>query len=249
MTFFKITAVVLCLIAASAAQMLPSGTAIPIMLNSTLDARRDKPGQRVSGRIMQDVLLPDRGRIKAGGHVVGHIVSVTKPTQGKSRMVLTFDTLESHGSMPLKVAVRAVASTQDTYNAQIPIDPTSDSESSDEWVMRQVGGETVYRGQGKVISNGVQVGVYKGAVIGTLRPTPEEGCPSSDDNGVPQGLWVFSTTACGVYGLEDMKLVQAGRSAPVGQVMFESDKDVYIHAGSGWLLLVVNPGDTAKATR
>ena len=40
-----------------------SGTALPVMLNSTLDARRAKPGQPISGRIMQDVPLPDGWKI------------------------------------------------------------------------------------------------------------------------------------------------------------------------------------------
>ena len=35
------------------AQQIPPGTALPVMLNSSLDAKKDKPGHKISARVMQ----------------------------------------------------------------------------------------------------------------------------------------------------------------------------------------------------
>ncbi|MGO9303413.1 MAG: hypothetical protein ACLP3R_06870, partial [Candidatus Korobacteraceae bacterium] len=68
--------------------------------------------------------------------------------------------------------------------------------------------------------------------------TPAGDCLATEVNEQEQALWVFSTTACGVYGFEDLKLAQTGSSAPVGQITLESAKDILVRDGSGWLLLV-----------
>jgi hypothetical protein len=66
----------------------------------------------------------------------------------------------------------------------------------------------------------------------------------SDSNDLEQSLWIFSTTACGAYGFEDLTLANAGRTPPVGQIALESTKKAFsMRGGSGWLL-VVNPTST-----
>ena len=80
------------------AQQIPSGTVLPAMLNCTLDAKKDKPGRKISARIMQDVPLPDGMRIPAGSMIVGHIVQVSAPAAASiSRLVFTLDQLNSRG--------------------------------------------------------------------------------------------------------------------------------------------------------
>ena len=49
---------------------------------------------------------------------------------------------------------------------------------------------------------------------------------------------MFSTTACGTYGFENLKLAQTGTTAPVGQISLEAAKEILVRDGSGWLLLV-----------
>jgi hypothetical protein len=72
---FLITALLAFCSAACAQSAIPAGTVLPVRLNSSLDSIKNKPGQVITARIMQDVPLP-KGQIPAGARVVGHIARV-----------------------------------------------------------------------------------------------------------------------------------------------------------------------------
>ncbi len=57
-----------------------------------------------------------------------------------------------------------------------------------------------------------------------------------------QALWLFSPSACGAYGFEDLKIAHAGRQDPMGQIILESDKNVHLRGGSGLLLRATTSG-------
>lgn len=225
---------------------IPAGTALPLTLGATLDARKDKPGQKIEARLMQDVPLPSGEKIKAGAHVIGHIVEVTRLTGAGYRMALKFDQLVAGGkTIPLTLNARAIASMQSVYQAEIPVDAESNYEPSTLWVMRQIGGEIVNRGRGRITSDEGLVGRWNGESWGKLTTATDGDCTAADGNGIEQALWLFSTSACGLYGLEGIKLVHDGRTDPVGQIILESSKDLHIGGGSGWFLLV---GGTPSAS-
>jgi hypothetical protein len=240
MLCLKLGAGLLSALAMLVTQGIPAGTALPVALNSTLNAKKDKPGQKIEARLMQDIPLPAGEKIKAGARVTGHIVEVTRLKGGGYRMVLKFDQLTAGGrTMPLTVSARAIAASNSVFQAQVPINAVSDAESSNQWVMRQVGGETVNRRLGLVGSDDGIVGRYDdGAPWGKLTTALDGDCTAADGNGIEQALWVFSTSACGLYGLENIRLVHRGRTDPVGQIILESSKDLRIGGGSGWFLLV-----------
>ncbi len=215
------------------AQTLPAGTALPVALNSTLNGKNDKPGQKIEGKLMQEVLLPSGSKLKSGSRVSGHVVS-SSPLQ----LTVQFDALQDEGQLiPLNVGLRAMAASENVFQAKTPIDATSTDESSDEWVTRQVGGDVVFRGRGYVANDHGKVGKWSGSgVWGML--TAAGDCLAGETTGQEQALWVFSTTACGVYGFEDLRLAHAGKSPPLGQITLQSTKDVLVRGGSGWLLIV-----------
>ena len=69
------------------------------------------------------------------------------------------------------------------------------------------------------------------------------------DNDREQALWLFSPSACGAYGFEDLKIAHAGRLEPIGLIVLQSDKNVRLPAGSGLLLRVTaNTGDSSLAS-
>lgn len=240
MTITRLAALLICCAAALTAQTIPPGTALPVMLSSTLNAKSAKPNQKIEGKLMQQVPLPNGGTLQSGSHVTGHVVSVSRPKGSNSQIVVQFDQLQDdHQSIPLHVSLRAMASSQNVFQAGLPIDSASTDESSDEWVTKQVGGDVVFRGRGYVSSDRGKVGVWSGR--GVLGRLPESGnCPAASDN-PQQALWIFSTTACGIYGFEHTKLEQSGATPPLDQIAFSSAKDIDIRGGSGWLLVTNAP--------
>ena len=59
---------------------VPSGTILPVRLNSTISSTNCKPGQEVKARIMQDIPLSSGMTVRAGSKVIGHIAEVVPGT-------------------------------------------------------------------------------------------------------------------------------------------------------------------------
>ena len=229
------------------AQQIPAGTTLPVMLNSTLDARKDKPSREISARIMQNILLPDGARVPAGSRLVGHILQVSAPSNNaSSRLVFKFDQVVTHRrSIPITTSLRAMASMMDVHEAQLPTNALDDYGTTySDWNTVQVGGDAVYRGNGQVITSDNQVvgkAAIGGEVTAKLAEVPAGGCRGAiDGNDREQALWLFSTSACGAYGFSDLKIAHAGRATPLGEIVLESPTNVHVTSGSGLLLRVVN---------
>jgi len=225
----------------SAAQDIPSGTVLPVMLNSTLDVRHDKPGRIVSGKVMQDVSLPDGQIISRGTRISGHVVSVQPASVGTpSRLSLKFDYLELKGKrVPMTAHLRAVASMYEVYEAKMPTNAWDDyGTSASDWNTVQIGGAGVYRGSGEVVQDAQVVGraTDYGAVTAKLIAAPKRGCLGSSDH--EQALWKFSPEACGSYGLNDLKIIRDEQGSAAGEIVLQSSGDIHIAGGSGWLLRV-----------
>ncbi len=218
------------------AQTLPPGTTLPVELGTTLNARSDKAGQKIEGKLKQEVRIARGQTVKSGSRVTGHMISTKK--SGGFAIVLQFDQLQDeHVTIPLNVSLRAMASSADVFQAGLPVGSNSDAESSDEWVTKQVGGEYVFRGRGYVSSENGKAGIWTGSgVWGRLAAGGD--CQASDNNATEQSLWIFSTNACGLYGFKDVTLGHAGDTPPIRQISLESSKDILVRSGSGWLLIV-----------
>lgn len=239
-----IAALFLLAAAVAAAQQIPPGTVLPVMLNSTLDASRDQPGRRITGKIMQDVPLPDGASVPQGSGIVGHVVRASAASAGSpSRLALQFDQLVVKGRpIPISAHLRALASMNEVYEAKMPTNSWDDyGTSQSDWNTVQIGGAGVYRGNGQVVSDGQVVGraTDYGAVTAKLIAAPASGCHGDGgENAREQALWLFSPAACGVYGFVSMKIAHAGRTDPIGQIELQSSRDVHVSGGSGWLLRV-----------
>jgi hypothetical protein len=229
----------LALCSLASAQQIPPGTVLPVMLNSSLDARRAKPGEPISGNIMQDVPLPDGWKISKGSKVLGHVVSTSPATPGSpSRLAFVFDRLKTAvGEIPITTHLRALASPHQVFEAKLPTNSIDDyGTSTSDWNTIQIGGAGVYRGNGEVVQGNSVVGhtTDYGAVTAKLVPSPQDGCGGGGQR--EQALWLFSPWACGVYGYSDVKIVRHGDADQPGVIELESPDNIRVDGGSGWLL-------------
>jgi hypothetical protein len=222
---------------------VPPGTILPVRLNSTLSSANSKPGQIVTARLMQNVPLPDGQRIRAGATVIGHITSVSLASNGTPAAIsLRFDTLKTpREQIPIATNLRAIASFVEVHQTEVPLMGSDRGTPEDDYTTEQIGGDTVYRGGGPVESASGKVGkpVYDG-VLDQVNANPDGGCRGAvDSNDAPQAMWVFSSDACGAYGLPGVRIVRAGRTSPAGEITLESSEgQIKVSAGAGMLLRV-----------
>ena len=129
---------------------------------------------------------------------------------------------------------------QDLFNAQLPVGTFDDFGTSiSDWTTVQVGGAAVYLGD-RTVRDGMQiVGTAPGYGItrAKLVAAPKRGCPADSELAErEQSLWIFSPWACGTYGFDDLTIAPG---TTVGTVELTSPKNLDVHAGSGWLLVVI----------
>jgi hypothetical protein len=235
---------------------IPSGTALPVSLNSSISSNNSRPGQVLKARVMQDVPLTDGQTIRAGSTVTGHVVN--NPAAGArngTRVSFEFDTLTLSKSEPLLSSflyhslfdrkpkqtttitahLRTLASPMEVIGAERPTAPI-DEETPATTVL--VGGDVVYWGGGPVTNQASEVvgkPVY-GGVLSDLEANPSRGCGAGGDR--PQALWVFSADACGSYGLGDVTIANSNR-VPAEEITLTTDQETLkVGSGTGMLLVV-----------
>ena len=101
---------------------IPPGTVLPIRLDNSLSSRKSKPGEALTGRIMQDVPLGPRLSIHRGARITGHVLDVSPATSGAhAKISLVFDAIKlRHSAIPITTNLRALASPLEIDAAQIP---------------------------------------------------------------------------------------------------------------------------------
>jgi hypothetical protein len=235
--------------ATNGSRAIPSGTSLPVRLNSTISSAKSKPGQVITGRIMQDVPLSPGLRIREGTKVLGHIVERIPASPGAQACIsFQFDKLVFlHQIIFVSTNLRAIAGFMEIAEAETP--PIGPGESDVfRWLTTvQVGGDVVY-GEGGPVTTGENpnqiVGKkVNGGVLGQVRAKQGTKCRGAiDGNESPQALWVFSSDACGTYGLEHISIVHAGRTDPIGVIVLASGSGNLKLAGGAGMLLRVNAG-------
>jgi hypothetical protein len=224
---------------------IPAGTILPASLNNGLSSKKAKSGQPVAARIMQDVPLPNDGKVPAGAKLLGTVTSVEPAsTNGGGTISFRFDRLKTNGhEYSLTTNLRAIAGPVDVQFAQTP-EVSPGFGTPYRWATtRQIGGDEVFGEGGPVTdreSNHVGKGVFGGVLV-HVRAQPGSGCRGAlDPEDRLQALWVFSSDACGVYGIEHVAIADAGRTDPGGVITLaaEDHHDVQVRAGTGMLLRV-----------
>jgi hypothetical protein len=224
---------------------VPVGTVLPVRLNHGFSSKNARQGQSITGRIMQDVPLPSAGKIPEGTKILGTIVSLTPPANNSGAAIsFRFDRLEIHRRRtPVVTYLRALASFIEVEFAQIP-EMSPGFGTPYVWATtQQVGGDEKYGVGGPVTdkwSQTVGTGVFDGVLV-HVRAQPGAECRGAMDvEDRLQALWVFSSDACGVYGMTGVSIAHAGRTDPVGKILLAAQSgNLRLPGGSGILLRVV----------
>ena len=148
--------------------------------------------------------------------IEGHIVEITPAASGNGAKVsIRFDKLylASHW-VPLVTNLRAIAGFMTVLEGSMPEELPSEG-TPYEWLpTTQIGGDSVYGAGGPVTSGENTSVVGKSVSNGVLaRVSAKEGtrCREAiNGNDHPQALWVFSTDACGPYGIAHLNIPHAG---------------------------------------
>jgi hypothetical protein len=222
------------------AQQIPSGTILPSMLDKTLDSSSTKPGQQISAKLMQDVSLPDGGKIKRNSKLSGHVIAVSPETASThASITVQFDSVTvDKKSIRAAMGLRALASMEAVGEARQPANPNSGYGTTPwDWNMGLIGGQAAFNGQRIVKSqDGRVVGkvVEPGQIAGVPMANPAGGCAGAPQGSAEQAFWLFSTDACGPYGYKDLA-IGVNNAAP-GQIVLQSPQKIVIRSGSGLLL-------------
>src|SRR5580658_1146601 len=179
--------------AAQAQDSVPAGTVLPMRLDTPLSSRKSRPGEVITGRIMQDVPLESGLLIRSGARITGHVLDVSSAaTGGHAKISLVFDAIKLHRSaIPVTTNLRALASPLEIDDAQLPLYGGDRGTPSTAYTTVQVGhDEVVYRGGGPVAHGDVVVGkpVYGGVLV-TVSSAPDMPCRGAiEENNQPQAL-------------------------------------------------------------
>lgn len=231
-----------------AQENIPRGTIIPVKLNSSLSSQKSKAGELISARVAQDVPLPNGMKIREGAKMMGHVIEARPSNAGSpANISFIFDHVAlGKKNLPITTNLRALASFVEVEQAQIP--PAGMGEG-DLWSSRttvQIGGDVVYWGGGPVESSAGPVGkpvdgIATTGVLVMVRAKPGSPCHGEiGEHQGPQALWVFSSDACGVYGLNRITIAHAGRTKPIGIIELVAEAgQVSVQSGSAALLRVI----------
>ena len=224
------------------AEPIPAGTILPVTLNSALRSDKSGSGATIIATLMQDVPLGTGKTLGAGSMMTGHIVEAITPGRGsdESKISFEFDQVRfGNQTIAITTNLRAVAS-RSAVLAATP-QPTS-IDYSDSQV--QIGGDQIsYGSDGPVMVGSQVVGKYTGQGVLAYAGQDVGSCRGmSANNGLPQAFWLFSVNACGSYGFGDLKILQSGRTEPLGEVTLANRKAVKVNKGSAMLLRVDGSG-------
>lgn len=227
---------------------IPRGTILPVLLETTISPGKVKEGQIIRGQIAQDVPLANGSKIRKGSKVEGHVVAVNSDgnTSGK-KISIRFDKLRFEGqTVSITTDLRAAAGFMAVLDAGVPNQAVGEGDVSEWMTTTQIGGDSVFGVGGEVTSahNATEVvgkSPMSGGVLVEVRPNAAANCRGPlDGNNSPQALWVFSSDACGTYGISQVNIAHAGRTEPVGTIILEiQSAKAKIQNGAGLLLRVI----------
>jgi hypothetical protein len=212
---------------------LPSGIAMNAELNSSVDSRKAKVGEKVEAHTTEEVHYDGKTIIPKGAKLEGHITEATSRAKGDSgsTLAIQFDRaiLKKGEEFPLHVVTMAVAAPLEDFYPDSPgpaVEPMA--------------------GQGAAAAGGSPMGAPAPQPPPTGMPPSASGGPL-DSTSPPSRRTQLSASSRGVYGLKDLKLMMVSSKTSQTTVIVSSGKDVHLDSGTRLLLMARADTPTAPA--
>jgi hypothetical protein len=230
----------------NAAANISDGTKINAALATSLDAKRNKPGDQVEARVQDDVKQDGKVVLKKGTHLVGHVAQAQARANGQaqSQLGIVFDraVLKNGQEIPLNASIQALATAQSATAAGAGADDLMASGSG----MGAAQG-TARSGGGLVGGATSTAGAAAGATTGTVMNTSSTLSSTAGgtlntatrSSGAVGGLTStgrLASNSSGVFGLEGVSIDSAASSATQGSMIVSSTKNVHLDSGTQLLL-------------
>ena len=223
---------------------ISSGTKIDATLATSLDAKKNKPGDRVEARAAQDVKQDGKVVLKKGTRLIGHVTEAQARTkeQTQSQLGIVFDqALTNNGQeIPLNATIQALAATRSSADAAAGSDDVMTSGGG----MGSMSGAA--RGGGGVLGGVTSTaGATGGAVMNTAGSASRNAGgtlnAATHSTGAVGGLTStgrLASNSSGVFGLQGLSINSAASSATQGSMIVSPTKNVHLDSGTQMLLSV-----------
>lgn len=203
---------------------LPSGTALNAQLNSSVDSKKAKVGDKVEAHATEEIKYAGKTIVPLGAKLEGHVTEATARAKGDSgsTLAIQFDkAITKKGEeIPLNVAILAIAAPQNDFSGG-PGGPGGDPTST---------AANPATGASPMGTSHTPT-----ATPGSTN-YPDLGADSSPRNGSAK----LPANSRGVYGLKDLKLMASSSGSSETTVIASSGKNVRLDGGTR-LLLVSQP--------
>lgn len=204
---------------------LPSGPAVNAELNSTVDSKKAKAGDKVEAHTTEAMNYDGKTVVPKGAKLEGHVTEATARSKGDkdSTLAIQFDkAIPKKGEeIPLNVEILAVAAPQ-----EISFGGTPGSDS---------GPATA-----PAAAQGSPMGASHSAPPQNQMPaTQAPGVPMDAQNG-SSGNGQLPANSRGIYGLKGLKLMMTTTKTSQNTVISSDGKNVRLDSGTRLLLVAQN---------
>ncbi len=200
---------------------LPSGTTVNAELNSSVDSKKARVGDKVEAHTTEDMKYAGKIIVPRGAKLEGHVTEATARSKGDSGSTLAiqfYKAIPKKGEeVPLNAAIVAIAAPQRDFSGN--------SSGS--------GGEPM-TGGGAPTANGSPMGTSH---TPTATPATSNYPNAADGSMGSNGTGQLSAKTRGVYGLGDLKLMATSSDASAATIIISSGKNVHLDGGTRMLLV------------
>jgi hypothetical protein len=209
---------------------LASGTALNAELNSSVDSKKAKVGDKVEAHTTEAVKNGTQTIVPKGAKLEGHVAEATARSKGDSgsTLVIQFDkAIPKKGEeMPLNVAIVAIAAPQSDFSGGSPgpaNDPIANSGAG------AAGGSPMSPNRPQNPTSGIP--------NSTSLPAGGAAGSTSGASGGPSGGGPLPANSRGAFGLNGVQLMVDTSKANQGTVITSTGKNVHLEGGTRLLLV------------